>query len=68
MVTRPVWRALANRAHDLLIARQWIHYLPLDAAVDWAQSKGYEVVEKRSINMLWYGHEIVVFRAPERRV
>ena len=64
MALRPRWRALANRLHDLLIARQWIHYLPLQQAIDWAEAAGYSVVEQRTVNMLWYGHELVVFKAP----
>jgi 2-polyprenyl-3-methyl-5-hydroxy-6-metoxy-1,4-benzoquinol methylase len=63
MVLRPWWRALANRLHDLVIARQWIHYLPLHQVVAWAQAEGFTVVEQRTVNMLWYGHEWVVFQA-----
>ena len=61
-MARLYWRALANRLHDLVIARQWIHYLPLDKAIEWAAAKGCVVIEKRTVNMLWYGHEIVVFQ------
>lgn len=64
MALRPWWRAQANRLHDLLIARQWIHYLPLQQALAWAQAAGCTVVEQRTVNMLWYGHEMVVFRTP----
>ena len=67
MVRRPRWRALANRLHDLVIARQWIYYLPLEKAVAWAQAAGCTVVEQRAVNRLWYGHELVVFRAPPGR-
>lgn len=66
MVKRPVWRALANQLHDLVIARQWIHYLPLENAVAWAEAKGCKVVETRTVNMLWYGHEMVVFQVPAK--
>ena len=62
MVSRPAWRAAANRLHDLLIARQWIHYLPLQQAVAWAAEQGFDVVEQRRVDMLWYGHEMVVFQ------
>ena len=62
MVARPFWRALANRLHDLVIARQWIHYLPLGTAIEWAQARGCTVVERRTVNMLWYGHEMLVFQ------
>jgi SAM-dependent methyltransferase len=61
MVLRPRWRAAANRLHDLLIARQWIHYLPLESAVAWARASGCRVVEQHRVDMLWYGHEWVVF-------
>ena len=64
MCSRPVWRAGANRLHDLLIARQWIHYLPLSNAVAWAMAQGFTVVEQSRVNMFWYGHEIVLLRAP----
>ena len=64
MCSRPAWRAGANRLHDLLIARQWIHYLPLSNAIAWAEAQGFAVVEQSRVNMLWYGHEIVLLRAP----
>ena len=67
MCARPLWRAFANRLHDLLIARQWIHYLPLMRAIEWAQAKGFTVEASRTTNMLWYGHEMVVLRAPASR-
>ena len=66
MVRRPVWRALANRLHDLLIARQRIHYLPVEQVIEWAQAKGFRVIEQRRMDMLWYGHEMVVFVLPQR--
>ena len=64
MVQKPRWRAAANRTHDLLIARQWIHYLALDDAVAWARAAGCRVTEQHRIDMLWYGHDIVVFEKP----
>jgi 2-polyprenyl-3-methyl-5-hydroxy-6-metoxy-1,4-benzoquinol methylase len=64
MVHRPRWRALANGLHDLVIARQWIHYLPMDQAVAWAQAQGFEVLQLQRVDMLWYGHEMAVFRRP----
>jgi SAM-dependent methyltransferase len=64
MVSRPFWRALANRMHDLVIARQWICYLPLERVTEWATVRGCVVIEKRTVNMLWYGHEMIVFQTP----
>jgi 2-polyprenyl-3-methyl-5-hydroxy-6-metoxy-1,4-benzoquinol methylase len=62
MVKTPRSRALANRLHDLLIARQWINYLPIEDTMRWAQQSGCSILTKGGINMLWYGHEWVVFR------
>lgn len=62
MVRRPLWRALANRIHDLLLARQWINYCPIEHVSQWANEIGLELVEARRFNRLWYGHELRIFR------
>jgi 2-polyprenyl-3-methyl-5-hydroxy-6-metoxy-1,4-benzoquinol methylase len=64
MVERPFWRALANRLHDLVMARQWIHYLPVDAVADEARRAGLELVRRGRIDLWWYGHEYLVLRRP----
>jgi 2-polyprenyl-3-methyl-5-hydroxy-6-metoxy-1,4-benzoquinol methylase len=62
MVRRPLWRAAANRAHDLVMARQWISYEPVEAVETQCRAIGLELVHRDDINMLWYGHELRVFR------
>jgi 2-polyprenyl-3-methyl-5-hydroxy-6-metoxy-1,4-benzoquinol methylase len=62
MVRRPLWRAAANRAHDLIMARQWISYEPIEAVEAQCRAIGLELVHRQDINMLWYGHELRVFR------
>ena len=62
MCRRPRWRAAANRLHDLLLARQWIHYLPIEQVEQWATEDGLRLEHAERINMLWYGHELRVFR------
>lgn len=64
MVSTPAWRAWANRLHDLIIAREWIHYRALDDVIDWATARGLVLAERASFNTLWYGHEWCVFRKP----
>jgi hypothetical protein len=46
------------------MARQWIRYLPVETADRWATEAGLvrEVAEERA--MLWYGHEIRLYRRP----
>jgi 2-polyprenyl-3-methyl-5-hydroxy-6-metoxy-1,4-benzoquinol methylase len=64
MVTRPLWRATANQIHDLAIARQWIVYEPVDRIEAFCADFGLEALVRKDINMLWYGHQLRVFRRP----
>ena len=67
MVRRPRWRALANRLHDLVLARQWIHYAAVADVERWAADEGMKLERSALINRLWYGHELRVFRRPKAR-
>lgn len=62
MCDTPRWRASANRLHDLVLARQWITYCPVEDVVRWATASGLMLEDAETINMLWYGHELRVFR------
>jgi 2-polyprenyl-3-methyl-5-hydroxy-6-metoxy-1,4-benzoquinol methylase len=62
MCRSPLWRAWANRAHDLLLARQWIHYVPLARLEAWAAEEGLQLVHRRAYARLVYGHELLVMR------
>ena len=59
---RPLWRAWANRLHDLVFVREWIYYAKLDEVVNWARKGGLCLEETGSVNMLWYRHEWCIFR------
>lgn len=67
MVGRPRWRALANRMHDLVLARQWIHYVSAGDVESWAADEGMNLARSELINRLWYGHELRVFRRPKHQ-
>ncbi len=43
MAPRPLGYALANRAHDLLLAHDWIHHRPLSEVERTAQAEGLAV-------------------------
>ncbi|PSF37906.1 hypothetical protein C7H19_07970 [Aphanothece hegewaldii CCALA 016] len=65
MCKQPFWRATANRLHDLILARQWIHYCPIDKIKQWGSACGL-TLEKESYYSKWvYGHEKLVFKKPE---
>ena len=68
MVCRPRWRAIANRLHDLLFAHQCVHYVQLRKIQEWATDAGLELIEARTINRLWYGHELCVFRRRQSKL
>jgi 2-polyprenyl-3-methyl-5-hydroxy-6-metoxy-1,4-benzoquinol methylase len=61
MVATPRWRALANRVHDLLLARQWVHHVAPVAVEQWVAGSGLRCIHRSSTNMLWYGHWTLVF-------
>lgn len=62
MVSKPFWRAFANRMHDLLLARQWIHYAPVADVQTWVLDERFELQRAARIDRLWYGHELRVFK------
>lgn len=61
MVVTPRWRALANRLHDLLMARQWVHHVSPGTVEQWLAGTGLRCTHRNSSNMLWYGHWTLVF-------
>ena len=61
---RPRWRALANTVHDLIMARQWVRYLPLSTLHAWAEAEGLVMERSYLKNRLWYGHQFAVFVRP----
>ena len=62
MAVKPWWRAWGNRLHDLLLARQWIHYAPLPQIKQWAAEAGLELQHEERYSRFFYGHELLVFR------
>ncbi len=61
---RPRWRALMNRLHDLLLARQWAHHPDGAALVAACEGAGLRVERHERIDRWWYGHELIVARRP----
>lgn len=65
MCKRPLWRSLANRMHDLILARQWIHHLDIRVAREWCEEAGFSIEAEGSDKRLWYGREWLVARRKE---
>lgn len=64
MAARPCWRAGANRLHDLVFARQWIYYVPLELILEWSEAAGLVLIKQQVLDMLWYRHELLLFQRP----
>jgi 2-polyprenyl-3-methyl-5-hydroxy-6-metoxy-1,4-benzoquinol methylase len=62
MVRRPWWQAWANRMHDLVLAHQWIYYVPVERVRTWVLGCGFREERYLLTRQLWYGHELCVFR------
>jgi hypothetical protein len=61
VASRPLWRACANRLHDLVSAQEWIHYVESDDLVNWAIDAGLHLDHREAATMLWYRHECCLF-------
>lgn len=66
MCDAPFWRAGMNRLHDLAVARQWIHSVPVERVESWGRRAGLSAGASHDVNILWYGHELRVFHRPEQ--
>lgn len=64
MAARPLFHAWMNRLHDLFVAHQWIHYLPVGRVDAWAASAGLTPIHGEEIARLWYRHELRIYRKP----
>ncbi len=62
MCRSPWWRAQANRLQDLVIAREWIHYVPVQTVEEWASDDGMQVVVREDMTRFWCGHELRVMK------
>lgn len=64
MANRPAWQAGWNCFHDLVLARQWIEYRPVDEVREWVMRSGFSVIEEAWYNRGPYEHEMIVAIKP----
>jgi len=64
MADSPAIPALWNRLHDLLLARQWIHYRPAAQVLSWFEKAGASVVHRASHATGPYYHDLIVVQRP----
>jgi 2-polyprenyl-3-methyl-5-hydroxy-6-metoxy-1,4-benzoquinol methylase len=66
MALRPRWRAWCNQAHDLVMAREWIHHVPFERVRQHLSTLGMTPVAQGTATRYWYAHEWAVFRNTPR--
>jgi 2-polyprenyl-3-methyl-5-hydroxy-6-metoxy-1,4-benzoquinol methylase len=64
MALTPRWRAWCNQAHDLVMAREWVHHVPFSRVQQHLSSLGMAQVARGSAARYWYAHEWGVFTNP----
>jgi 2-polyprenyl-3-methyl-5-hydroxy-6-metoxy-1,4-benzoquinol methylase len=60
MADTPNFAAWFNRAHDLLIAQEWIEYFPLERARRTIEAAGLSILHEAEISCGPYRHELIV--------
>lgn len=64
MARRPIAAAMANRLHDLLLARQWIHYVPIERVANAATAGGLRPRARAAARRFVYVHEWLIAERP----
>jgi 2-polyprenyl-3-methyl-5-hydroxy-6-metoxy-1,4-benzoquinol methylase len=60
MADQPVWQASWNRLHDLLLAKQWVHYRSIRDVGQWVSGAGAESIAEGRIDIGPYAHEFLI--------
>lgn len=60
MARRPAALAMANRLHDLVLARQWIQYFPIEEAAAVLRDAGARLLHQQAWRRAVYAHELIV--------
>jgi 2-polyprenyl-3-methyl-5-hydroxy-6-metoxy-1,4-benzoquinol methylase len=64
MAQKPFFPAAMNRLHDLVLARQWIHYVPIGEVEEWASESHLTMTHSAAFSRLWYRHDLRIFSKP----
>lgn len=62
LLPTPIWRAMANRAHDLALSHQWVHYVAPSMLAEWITASGLTADVMLDLPRLWYAHHAVILR------
>lgn len=60
MARRPLLHAWWNRLHDIIVARQWIHYRAINDVENYLRGAGAVIIDRYAVRMGPYAHEMIV--------
>lgn len=60
MAQRPLLHAWWNRLHDIIVARQWIHYRAINEVESYLSGAGAVIIDRHAVRMGPYAHEMIV--------
>lgn len=64
---QPWWKAVANRMHDLVMARQWVNYRREHDVASFLRGGGEgQVIDEARLDRLWYSHYLTCWRKATR--
>lgn len=63
---KPLWMAIGNILHDLLLSRQWICIRGENEVEAWFREDGMEILESKRLDTLWYSHYLIVAQRNRR--
>lgn len=64
MTHKPRWQKWGNQIHDLILARQFIHHIPIKKVEAWADEMNCRQIMARDFSVSIYGHRLRVFSKP----
>lgn len=60
MASKPLIYGFANRLHDLVLAKQWINYVPIDEVSKTLAESGFVESSRMEKKMFCYAHQMIV--------
>lgn len=65
---KPIWKALANVIHDLIVSREWISIRDENQVKRWFLEEGFSILEFKRIDMWCYSHYLLVVEGHQREL
>ncbi len=61
-MSNKIFYEFMNRIHDIILAKQWIHYTDIDNVRLICEKNNFDLIATTRKVMIWYDYELLVFR------